>query len=167
MPSSASPLYDSGAAQAVLASYRRFLPLALKHATPLARSSKCHGRGHWARVASNGADIAATTPGADPVVIGAFAAFHDSRRLDEWKDIGHGPRASALVSHLHAHGELGLTQAQVATLMHAIREHNGGAPTRDKTRGACMDSDRLDIGRVGSTPRRRFMSTAYGRRHSS
>ena len=52
-----------------------------------------HGVSHWARVLENGRRLAEET-GANIQVIQLFAVFHDSRRLNEGFDDGHGQRLS-------------------------------------------------------------------------
>ncbi len=170
MPESASRTGAESTASAVLSAYARHLPMALAYATPLARESHWHGPDHWSRVAECAARIAETTYGVDPEVVGAACAYHDVARLDENRDAGHGARSSALISHLHAEGLLGLTDEQAKKLMRAVREHNGGAavdPEKLPEVACLQDGDRLDLTRVGTTPRKRFMSTLYGRFHAS
>ena len=48
-----------------------------------------HGVLHWARVTENGLRIAEDN-GADLEVVKLFALFHDSRRINEQIDDGHG-----------------------------------------------------------------------------
>lgn len=50
-----------------------------------------HGVVHWARVLENGLRIAEAN-GADREVVALFALFHDSRRVNEDRDDGHGLR---------------------------------------------------------------------------
>ena len=54
-----------------------------------------HGISHWARVLENGRKVAALS-GADLDVVELFAIFHDSRRLNEAWDHGHGRRGADL-----------------------------------------------------------------------
>ena len=53
----------------------------------LARStshtSSLHGLVHWERVRENGFALASATDGADPKVVGLFALFHDSMRVND------------------------------------------------------------------------------------
>ncbi len=154
----------------MLSAYARHLAMALAFATPVARSSHLHSVDHWDRVSQNAAQIAPTVPGCDPEVVGAACAWHDVMRLTDGRDLGHGPRSSALISQLHHDGALGLTDAQAVKLMRAVREHNGGSavdPEKLPDAAILQDSDRLDLPRVGVTPRKRFMSTLYGRFHAS
>ena len=53
-----------------------------------------HGAPHWARVRANGLRLAEIT-GAHQAVVELFAFLHDSCRLDEYEDPGHGGRAAA------------------------------------------------------------------------
>ena len=52
-----------------------------------------HGISHWARVRVNGLMLARET-GANPHVVELFAWFHDSKRVYEHEDIGHGSRGA-------------------------------------------------------------------------
>ncbi|MCJ7754488.1 MAG: hypothetical protein MUP13_07975, partial [Thermoanaerobaculales bacterium] len=52
-----------------------------------------HGPPHWNRVKKNGLELAAET-GADETVVRLFAILHDTSRLNDDKDPGHGPRAA-------------------------------------------------------------------------
>ncbi len=150
--------------------FQRLLPLALAGATDHVASGHetgrtDHGVSHWRRVAANGRLLAGKTPGADVEVVLAFAALHDSQRLNEWSDPGHGPRAAAFASHLHALGLLGLTDEQFKTLERACRIHNGiGTARTDPTVACCLDADRLDLPRVGITPDPARLSTPAARR---
>jgi uncharacterized protein len=138
-------------------SFEELLALSLSGATGLARTSRDHGPAHWRRVARNGRMLAAATPGADRDVVRAFAALHDSQRLHEYEDPFHGPRAAAYTLTLRT--QLGLTDAQLQLLVHAIRVHNGSGPVDDPTVGVCLDADRLDLPRVGIRPRADLLST--------
>ncbi|MFM7076846.1 MAG: hypothetical protein ACKO3G_12375, partial [Planctomycetaceae bacterium] len=58
-----------------------------------------HGVVHWARVLENGLRIAEDN-GADREVVTLFALFHDSRRVNEGRDDGHGLRGGELARSL-------------------------------------------------------------------
>lgn len=58
-----------------------------------------HGVGHWARVLENGLRLAKET-GASAEVVRLFAVFHDSRRINEVTDHGHGQRGADLALRL-------------------------------------------------------------------
>jgi len=62
-----------------------------------------HGVGHWARVLENGVRLASLT-GARLQVVRLFAVFHDSRRVKEGHDPGHGRSGADFAAALR--GEL-------------------------------------------------------------
>ncbi len=116
-----------------------------------------HGVSHWARVLENGLRLAALT-GANPRIIRYFAVFHDSRRLNEQIDPGHGQRGGDFARSL-----LGLAFDMPADefdlLYIACRDHTAGLTTGDISVQTCWDADRLDIGRVGFKVSRRYLCT--------
>lgn len=110
-----------------------------------------HGVVHWARVLENGLRIAELN-GADQDVVTLFALFHDSRRVNEHRDNGHGLRGAELARSLRGSVVL-LDDDRFDTLFEACRLHTDGLTTGDATLQACWDADRLDLGRVGITVR--------------
>jgi uncharacterized protein len=109
-----------------------------------------HGVVHWARVLDNGLRLAAAT-GANVEVVTLFALFHDSRRVNEYTDFGHGHRGAEFARSLR--GRLvHLGDADFKFLYEACRLHTDGLIEADVTLQACWDADRLDLGRVGITP---------------
>jgi uncharacterized protein len=120
-----------------------------------------HGVVHWARVLENGLRLAAAT-GADAEVVTLFALFHDSRRVNEHHDPGHGLRGGELARSLR--GTLvHLNDARFGLLYEACRLHTDGLTGGDPTLLACWDADRLDLGRVGITPRPERLCTDAAR----
>jgi len=120
-----------------------------------------HGVVHWARVLENGLRIAEET-GADREVVTLFALFHDSRRINEHRDHGHGQRGGELARSLrgtHVH----LDDSRFDLLFEACRLHTDGHTSGDPTLLACWDADRLDLGRVGITPRPERLCTDAAR----
>jgi uncharacterized protein len=109
-----------------------------------------HGVVHWARVLENGQRLAAAT-GANLEVVTLFALFHDSRRVNEHSDFGHGHRGARYARSLR--GKLiHLDDADFELLFEACRLHTDGLTDGDITLQTCWDADRLDLGRVGITP---------------
>ncbi len=109
-----------------------------------------HGAPHWARVKAMGLRLARIT-GADPLVVELFAWLHDSQRVSDVGDPGHGGRAADLAAELQ--GNLyHLTPTQLASLIEALRYHSDGFTEGNITVQTCWDADRLDLGRVGITP---------------
>ena len=120
-----------------------------------------HGVVHWARVLENGLRIAEAN-GADREVVTLFALFHDSRRVNEDQDDGHGLRGGEFARSLR--GELvHLDDDRFELLFEACRLHTDGHTIGDPTLLACWDADRLDLGRVGITPDPRRLGTKAGR----
>ncbi len=120
-----------------------------------------HGVVHWARVLENGLRIADAN-GADREVVTLFALFHDSRRVNEHRDHGHGERGGEFARSLRgAHVHLDDTRFEL--LFEACRLHTDGHTSGDPTLLACWDADRLDLGRVGITPRAERLCTDAAR----
>ena len=120
-----------------------------------------HGPAHWRRVERNGL-LLATRTGADATLVSLFAVFHDSRRENEGWDKGHGARGAELARLLR--GQLfDLTDDDFEILHYACTWHTEGKHHEDPTIATCWDADRLDLGRVGIIPSRKFMSTDFGR----
>jgi len=109
-----------------------------------------HGVVHWARVQENGLKIAELT-GADLEVVKLFALFHDSRRINEYYDPGHGWRGGDLAQSLRG-TLIHLADPQFDLLYEACKLHTDGHTTGDITLQTCWDADRLDLGRVNITP---------------
>jgi uncharacterized protein len=130
-----------------------------------AHTSRLHGLAHWERVAGNGLALAAETGGADPDVVLLFALFHDSMRLNDGHDPGHGRRGSEL-AHSLVH-LLPLDRGQLDLLIAACDGHTDGHVSDDPTIGACWDADRLDLPRVGIRPSVRLLSTVAARERAA
>lgn len=120
-----------------------------------------HGPAHWKRVEKNGL-LLATRTGADINVVRLFALFHDSCRVNECVDDGHGLRGATLATSLR--GSLFDIPDDALALLHAAcAGHTDKQLHDDPTIGTCWDSDRLDLGRIGVLPDEEFMSTAFGK----
>lgn len=117
-----------------------------------------HGAAHWGRVLENGLRLAAQN-GADPVIVTLFSVLHDSRRVNDHWDPGHGRRGAELATNLR--GDLiTLADADFDRLYHACEYHTSGDTEGDLTVHTCWDADRLDLGRVGIWPDPRKLCTA-------
>lgn len=120
-----------------------------------------HGVDHWRRVHRN-ARILQTQTGASPEVIELFAAFHDSCRVNEDTDPGHGARGAELARQLR--GRLfDLSDAQFDQLHYACTWHTDELFHDNPTIGTCWDADRLDLGRVGVSPAPECLNTDYAK----
>jgi uncharacterized protein len=124
-----------------------------------------HGPSHWRRVERSALEIADSN-GAFVEVVRLFAVFHDSRRENDGVDSKHGERGAEYAASLR--GTLfDLSDTHLELLEYACRWHTHGQLSDDPTIGACWDADRLDLTRIGITPKAKFMSTALGRTLSS
>jgi hypothetical protein len=92
-----------------------------------------------------------------------FALIHDSQRLHDGTDDGHGARAAEFAASLRGQGLFQLSDEQFEKLAFACRYHTDGQLSEDVTVGTCWDSDRLDLMRVGIRPQAEYLSTRIGR----
>ena len=109
-----------------------------------------HGVLHWARVTENGLRLAGPT-GADVEVVQLFALFHDSRRVNDGTDGGHGLRGAELARSLRG-SLVHLDDARFELLFEACRLHTDGHTVGHPTLLVCWDADRLDLGRACIRP---------------
>lgn len=121
-----------------------------------------HGISHWARVRVNGLMLARET-GANPHVVELFAWFHDSKRVNEHEDIGHGSRGAILAQKLRGQ-YFDATDDEMDLLVHACRYHSDSFIEGDVTVMTCWDADRLDLGRVNMVPEPQYLCTAAAKR---
>lgn len=120
-----------------------------------------HGIPHWARVRANGLMLAIET-GANAHVVELFAWFHDSRRVNEHEDDGHGARGAALAKELKGQ-YFDATDDEMDLLVRACQYHSDGLMEDDVTVMTCWDADRLDLGRVGMVPLPQYLCTDAAR----
>jgi uncharacterized protein len=121
-----------------------------------------HGVAHWARVLENGLKLQEET-NATIEVVQLFAVLHDCRRVNEDTDPDHGPRAADLAIKLN--GSLfTLPPAELDRLYNACYYHTHARTHPDITVQNCFDADRLDLGRVGIKPSRKYLSTEIAKR---
>jgi uncharacterized protein len=120
-----------------------------------------HGAPHWGRVLDNGLRVAQRT-GARIDVVTLFAFLHDSRRVDDGSDHGHGQRAAEYAVELRGRC-FEIDDAGFVLLTAACRGHSDGLIEADVTVQTCWDADRLDLGRVGRRPDPRLLCTAAAR----
>jgi len=120
-----------------------------------------HGIAHWARVRANGLMLASQT-GAIRHVVELFAYFHDSCRINEHQDEGHGVSSAQLAKYLKGKF-FDATDHEMDLLCYACEHHSDGMTQGDPTVLTCWDADRLDLGRVGITPKARYLCTTAAR----
>lgn len=120
-----------------------------------------HGITHWARVLENGLRISNET-GANEKVVILFAMLHDSRRLNESIDPGHGRRGAELAKTLR--GSLfEVSDLEFDLLYEACVSHTDGKTEGDITVQTCWDADRLDLGRVRIWPKPKHLCTEFAK----
>ena len=120
-----------------------------------------HGVAHWARVLENGLRLAQVT-GANVEIVQLFAILHDSRRVNEGTDDGHGRRGADLATQLR-HDCFDLSDGHFNLLYDACANHTDGLMDGDITIRTCWDADRLDLGRVGISPEPKRLCTKAAR----
>jgi uncharacterized protein len=90
--------------------------------------------------------------GADAAVVSLFSLFHDSRRINDFEDPGHGARGAHLAGEYFSDGLLSVSESQFRLLAYACENHTDETYSTDITVGCCWDADRLDLTRIGVPP---------------
>lgn len=121
-----------------------------------------HGIAHWARVFENGTRLAGACD-ANVDIVQLFALFHDSKRVNESRDSGHGRRGAEYAHKLRESGILEISDEDFDMLYFACEYHTNGLTNADITIQACWDADRLDLNRVGILPRTSRLCTDAAR----
>lgn len=122
-----------------------------------------HGFSHWQRVHENGLYLCKHSE-ADKQVVECFAYLHDCCRLTDGADRQHGERAAEFAESVREF--LCLDDCGFALLQIACRDHEKGKTSSNQTIGACWDSDRLDLGRVGIRTNTKFLSIEAAKKKS-
>lgn len=123
-----------------------------------------HGISHWRRVWEIGNYLAKQTK-ADIEVVNLFAYLHDAKRQDEYDDLEHGQRASVFILELYSKKLLSISKSQLDKLLFACEHHsNSNVKSNDITIQTCWDADRLDLWRIGITPNKLFLNTAFAKK---
>jgi len=119
-----------------------------------------HGVAHWSRVWFHGKRLAQELD-VNLHLLAWFAYLHDSRRLNDHVDPLHGSRAADFALKLRKAGVITeLSARELEWLCEAMRLHSDGRTLAEPAIQACWDADRLDLGRVGITPRADLLCTA-------
>jgi uncharacterized protein len=120
--------------------------------------SYIHGDQHWRAVAEVGLRLLPDNRRAEPLVVFLFALFHDAMRVNDVEDPGHGQRGAELAQELHGR-YFRLAPEQLGLLVEACAGHTEMRFSDDPTVGVCLDSDRLNLWRIGTTPEAKYLST--------
>jgi uncharacterized protein len=117
-----------------------------------------HGVTHWARVYENELRIADTYDVNQDVLL-LFSVFHDSRRVNDEVDKGHGRRGAELAAGMRG-SYFELADDEFEILYYACESHTDGLTDGDFTVQICWDADRLDLARVhGFNPKPKKLCT--------
>src|SRR3954467_15258039 len=106
-----------------------YVPYVLRESHTLnVLQSRLHGLDHWFRVWKNAQLLTGKEPTADLEVVGMFALFHDSMRVNDAKDPEHGLRGYKLwerFHQMHDHEDF-LDHRQREVFLEACVEHGNG-----------------------------------------
>lgn len=95
-------------------------------------------------------------------IVELFALFHDSRRVNEYHDPGHGQRGGLLAREFWGR-VFSLDPARLEILVEACDGHTDIRTHDDITIATCWDADRLDLGRVSAVPDPRYLAILFDR----
>ena len=123
-----------------------------------------HGIKHWHRVYQNGIKLA-SQEGVNIRIVQLFSIFHDACRKNENRDTYHGTRGAKLAIKLR--DIIPLDNNEFRLLITACSLHTNTLNHRDITVQCCMDSDCLDLGRVGHYPDTERLCTALAKENET
>jgi uncharacterized protein len=125
-----------------------------------------HGINHWRRVYYNTQKLSSHYH-VESEVFELFALLHDSKRHDEFEDRHHGVRAAGFVQKLLREGTISLSEEDAQLLSYACANHTNSDKDNplynDLIVQICLDSDSLDIGRVGYVVTPAYLATVYAK----
>ncbi len=119
-----------------------------------------HGVSHWSRVYENGIKLAEQDK-VNTQVVQLFSVFHDSQRRNESTDNNHGGRGAQLAQEMRE--DIPLNDDDFSLLITACSLHTSARTHDDITVQVCFDSDRLDLGRVGTMPDPEYLCTSLAK----
>jgi uncharacterized protein len=123
-----------------------------------------HGVVHWSKVYENGVKLS-EQEGVNIKVVQLFSVFHDSQRRNEAVDKGHGRRGAQLALKLRDLCPVNDDEFKLLTI--ACGLHTDARTHESITIQACFDSDRLDLGRVGTVPDPQYLCTPLAKKKST
>jgi uncharacterized protein len=113
------------------------------------KDSYIHGVPHWSRVFYYGHHLSEDSY-KHKENIAYFSIFHDSRRFNDGEDPEHGLRGADFFREFDK--IIHIPNEQKEIIYEACKVHNYLKQSDDLSVGLCLDSDRLDLWRVGIEP---------------
>lgn len=125
-----------------------------------------HGIYHWYFVYQN-TKVLSEHYKIDSKVFKLFSILHDSKRVNEYYDEMHGKEAATYVKELFENKRINLEINDLNRLIFACDNHTKLDKSSDFANDLivqiCIDSDKLDLGRVGIEPSSKYMLTSYAK----
>ena len=125
-----------------------------------------HGITHWLNVYRN-TKILSSHYNIQSDVFELFSILHDSKRENDYKDKDHPIRAYNFTRKLISKKLIKLSKKEEKILLFAIKNHSITHPQGKMINNLivkiCLDSDRLDLIRVGINPDPQFLFTDYAK----
>lgn len=127
-----------------------------------------HGIDHWKRVFVNTQKLSSHYK-IESDVFELFSILHDSQRLDEYTGIEHGKRAKKFTEKLINKNIINLYEDDQERLLYACENHTKPnkqhALFNDLIVQICLDSDKMDIGRIGVQPNEKYFLTDFAKKY--
>lgn len=124
------------------------------------KDSFIHGVSHWSRVFYYGKVLSELST-LDVENIAYFSIFHDSRRFNDDYDPEHGLRGAEFFRTFDRIIKLSNEQKEV--IYEACKIHNYQKQSDSLEVGVCLDSDRVDLIRVGITPNNDYLHSIHSK----
>ncbi|MGE4382457.1 MAG: hypothetical protein AB7D41_04580 [Arcobacter sp.] len=125
-----------------------------------------HGIYHWYSVYKNTQKLSKYY-NIESKVFKLFSILHDSKRINEDYDLMHGKEASVYVKQLFDDLKINLNIEDLNRLIFACANHTkldkSSYLANDLIVQICLDSDKLDLARVGIEPSSKYMLTSYSK----
>ncbi|MEH6454161.1 MAG: hypothetical protein V7782_14110 [Psychromonas sp.] len=116
-----------------------------------------NGPEHWKRVWQN-AQLLIPITHANATVVELFCFLHDCCRIHAGHEPEHGHAAERFIQQ-HEKEFSFLDETEYQLLLTACGEHTHLNRSEDMTIATCWDANRLDLGRLGISPKAQFLMT--------
>ena len=118
------------------------------------KNSFIHGSPHWSRVFYYG-HLLSELNDYDKENIAFFSIFHDSKRINDGDDPQHGLRGAEFFRTFDKIIQIKPEQKEI--IYESCKVHNYLKQADSLEVGLCLDSDRLDLWRVGISPNDEYL----------